>query len=205
MKEVNGSKLVYLDNAATSQKPIAVLKALQKYYEAYNSNVHRGIHFLSAKATDEYGSARIKVASFINASDSREIVFTRNATEAINLVAFSWGLSNLKPGDEVILTIAEHHSAIVPWQFVAQKTGVILKFVSLTENEVPHTEQLREMLSTKTKLLVVHHVSNMLGRPTLLSWIVFVSTIPHAFLSYHVWHVRRNVMPGNSLVVLMLT
>ncbi|KAB2050357.1 hypothetical protein ES319_A13G240200v1 [Gossypium barbadense] len=162
-QEVNGSKLVYLDNAATSQKPTAVLKSLQNYYEAYNSNVHRGIHYLSAKATDEYELAWKKVAAFINASDSAEIVFTRNATEAINLVAYSWGLSNLKPRDEIILTIAEHHSAIVPWQIVAQKTGAILKFVSLDENEVPDVEKLREMISTSTKLVVVHHVSNVLG------------------------------------------
>ncbi|PSS19528.1 Cysteine desulfurase [Actinidia chinensis var. chinensis] len=162
-QEVNGSKLVYLDNAATSQKPTAVLKALQNYYEAYNSNVHRGIHFLSVKATNEYELARKKVATFINASESSEIVFTRNATEAINLVAYSWGLSNLTPEDEVILTIAEHHSAIVPWQVVAQKTGAILKYVSLTDDEVPDTVKLREMLSKKTKIVVIHHVSNMLA------------------------------------------
>ncbi|KAL0311310.1 UNVERIFIED_CONTAM: Cysteine desulfurase 1, chloroplastic [Sesamum angustifolium] len=162
-QELNGKKLVYLDNAATSQKPTAVLNALQNYYEAYNSNVHRGIHYLSAKATDEYESARQKVANFINASQCREIVFTRNATEAINLVAYSWGLANLKKGDEVLLTVAEHHSAIVPWQFVAQRTGAVLKFVSLTEDEVPDIEKLREMLSRQTKLVVVHHVSNVLA------------------------------------------
>ncbi|KAL5752171.1 hypothetical protein ACOSP7_022347 [Xanthoceras sorbifolium] len=163
-QEVNGSrKLVYLDNAATSQKPVAVMKALQNYYEAYNSNVHRGIHFLSSKATEEYELARKKVAAFINASDSREIVFTRNATEAINLVAYSWGLSNLKPGDEVILTIAEHHSAIVPWQLVSQKTGAMLNFVNLNEDEIPDLDKLKAMLSSKTKLVVVHHVSNMLA------------------------------------------
>ncbi|OVA13693.1 Aminotransferase [Macleaya cordata] len=162
-QEVNGSKLVYLDNAATSQKPSAVLKALNDYYSTYNANVHRGIHYLSAKATDEYEMARKKVANFINASESRDIVFTRNATEAINLVAYSWGLSNLKLGDEIILTIAEHHSAIVPWQIVAQKTGATLKFVGLTEEEVPDILELKEMLSKKTKLVVVHHVSNALG------------------------------------------
>ncbi|KAK6148615.1 hypothetical protein DH2020_019527 [Rehmannia glutinosa] len=161
--ELNGKRIVYLDNAATSQKPAAVLNALQEYYETYNSNVHRGIHYLSAKATDEYELARQKVANFINASECREIVFTRNATEAINLVAYSWGLSNLKKGDEVVLTVAEHHSAIVPWQFVAQKTGAVLKFVSLTEDEVPDVEKLREILSSQTKLIVVHHVSNVLG------------------------------------------
>ncbi|XP_058188847.1 cysteine desulfurase 1, chloroplastic [Rhododendron vialii] len=162
-QEVNGSKLIYLDNAATSQKPTAVLKALQNYYTTYNSNVHRGIHYLSAKATNEYELARKKVATFINASDSSEIVFTRNATEAINLVAYSWGLSNLNAEDEIIVTIAEHHSAIVPWQIVAQKTGAILKFVNLTPDEVPDTAQLKEMLSRKTKLIVIHHVSNMLA------------------------------------------
>ncbi|POO01516.1 Cysteine desulfurase [Trema orientale] len=162
-QEVNGSKLVYLDNAATSQKPTAVMRAIQTYYEAYNSNVHRGIHFLSAKATEEYELARKKIASFINASDSSEIVFTRNATEAINLVAYSWGLQNLKPEDEIMLTVAEHHSAIVPWQLVAQKTGAVLKFVSLNQDEVPDINMLKETLSTKTKLVVVHHVSNVLA------------------------------------------
>ncbi|KAF3955252.1 hypothetical protein CMV_019509 [Castanea mollissima] len=162
-QEVNGSRLVYLDNAATSQKPTAVLNALQNYYEAYNSNVHRGIHYLSARATDEYELARKKVAAFINASDSGEIVFTKNATEAINLVAYSWGMSNLKPEDEVILTIAEHHSAIVPWQLVAQKTGAILKFASLNQDEAPDVDKLRQLFSRKTKIVVVHHVSNTLA------------------------------------------
>ncbi|XP_027111181.1 cysteine desulfurase 1, chloroplastic [Coffea eugenioides] len=160
---VNGSKLVYLDNAATSQKPTAVLEAIQNYYESYNSNVHRGIHYLSARATDEFELARQKVANFINASESREIVFTRNATEAINLVAYSWGLTNLRPEDEIVLTIAEHHSNIVPWQLVAQKTGANLKFLELTEDEVPDVGKLKEMLSKKTKLVAVHHVSNMLA------------------------------------------
>ncbi|KAL8143843.1 hypothetical protein V2J09_016875 [Rumex salicifolius] len=162
-QKVNDLKLVYLDSAATSQKPSAVLDALRNYYEAYNSNVHRGIHFLSARATDEYELARKKVATFINARDSSEIIFTRNATEAINLVAYSWGLSNLKSGDEIILTIAEHHSAIVPWQLVSQKTGAVLKYVDLTLDETPDTNQLFEMISRKTKLIVVHHISNVLA------------------------------------------
>lgn len=154
---------MYLDNAATSQKPSAVLDALNEYYGSYNSNVHRGMHSLSAKATDAYEQARAKIAAFINAFEPREIVFTRNATEAINLVAYSWGLSNLSSGDEILLTVAEHHSALVPWQFVAQKTGAALKFVGLTEEEVPDIEHLKKLLSRKTKLVVVHHVSNMLG------------------------------------------
>uniref|UniRef100_A0A453HPI0 cysteine desulfurase n=2 Tax=Aegilops tauschii TaxID=37682 RepID=A0A453HPI0_AEGTS len=162
-QEFDGNKLVYFDNGATSQKPSHVMKALDDYYRFYNSNVHRGIHALSAKATDAYESARRKVANFINAADSREIIFTRNATEAINLVAYSWGLSNLKQGDEIILTVAEHHSAIVPWQFVSQKTGAVLKYVGLTKEEVPDIEQLKGLLSSKTKIVVVHHVSNVLG------------------------------------------
>uniref|UniRef100_A0A7N0VC76 cysteine desulfurase n=1 Tax=Kalanchoe fedtschenkoi TaxID=63787 RepID=A0A7N0VC76_KALFE len=162
-KEVNGSKLVYLDNAATSQKPTAVLTALQNYYQNYNSNVHRGIHFLSAKATDEYESARKKVASFINAPHTREIIFTRNATEAINLVAYSWGMSNLQADDEIVLTVAEHHSAVVPWQIVAQKTGAALKFVTLDKDQVPDIANLKEALSKKTKIVVMHHVSNVLA------------------------------------------
>nr|GLL20785.1 cysteine desulfurase 1, chloroplastic [Ipomoea trifida] len=133
-----------------------------------------GMHNGSAKATDEYELARRKVAAFINASESKEIVFTRNATEAINLVAYTWGLTNLKPGDEVIVTIAEHHSAIVPWQLIAQRTGVILKFVSLTDNEVPDIMELKETLSRKTKLVCVHHVSNMLASllpiEEIISW-----------------------------------
>ncbi|MFS8023338.1 putative cysteine desulfurase, Selenocysteine lyase [Helianthus anomalus] len=159
----NGSKLVYLDNAATSQKPSAVIDAFNNYYKSYNSNVHRGIHFLSAKATDEYEMARRKVASFVNAPESSEIVFTRNATEAINLVAYSWGLSNLKASDEIVVTIAEHHSSIVPWQILSEKTGAVLKFVSLTEDEVPDIKMLQDLLSKKTKLVAVHHVSNVLA------------------------------------------
>ncbi|KAF0888989.1 hypothetical protein E2562_020195 [Oryza meyeriana var. granulata] len=162
-QEFDGSKLVYFDNGATSQKPSCVMKTLDEYYRSYNSNVHRGIHVLSAKATDAYESARTKVANFVNAANSREIVFTRNATEAINLVAYSWGLSNLKQGDEMVLTVAEHHSAIVPWQFVSQKTGATLKYVGLTKEEVPDIEQLKGLLSNKTKIVVVHHVSNVLG------------------------------------------
>nr|CAB3446470.1 unnamed protein product [Digitaria exilis] len=162
-QEFDGAKLVYFDNGATSQKPIGVMETLDEYYRTYNSNVHRGIHALSAKATDAYEGARRKVANFVNAADSREIVFTRNATEAINLVAYSWGLSNIKQGDEILLTVAEHHSAIVPWQFVSQKTGATLKYVGLTKEEVPDIEQLKGLLSNKTKMVVIHHVSNVLG------------------------------------------
>ncbi|CAD6258659.1 unnamed protein product [Miscanthus lutarioriparius] len=162
-QEFDGTKLVYFDNGATSQKPYSVMRTLDEYYRSYNSNVHRGIHALSAKATHAYEDARRKVANFVNAADSREIVFTRNATEAINLVAYSWGLSNVKEGDEIVLTVAEHHSAIVPWQFVSQKTGATLKYVGLTKENVPDIEQLKGLLSNKTKIVVVHHVANVLG------------------------------------------
>ncbi|ONK61761.1 uncharacterized protein A4U43_C08F33320 [Asparagus officinalis] len=168
----NGFNRVYFDNATASKKPDSVLKALNEYYELYNSNVHRGVHYLSAKATDAYELARSKVAKFINAKEYREIVFTRNATEAINLVAYSWGLSNLKSGDEILLTIAEHHSAIAPWRLVAQRTGATLKYVGLNEEEFPDIEQLKKLLSSHTKLVVTHHVSNTLGSVLPLNEIV---------------------------------
>ncbi|CAL5081346.1 unnamed protein product [Urochloa decumbens] len=162
-QEFDGAKLVYFDNAATSQKPSSVMKTLDEYYRSYNSNVHRDIHTLSAKATDAYEGARRKVANFVNAADSRETVFTHNATAAINLVARSWGESNIKQGDEIVLTVADHHSVITPWQSVSQKTGATLKYVGLTKEEVPDIEQLKGFLSNKTKMVVVHHVSNVLG------------------------------------------
>jgi cysteine desulfurase/selenocysteine lyase len=162
-QEVNGKPLVYLDNAATSQKPIAVLDALRYYYEHDNANVHRGAHTLSSRATDAYEGARDKIAAFINAASRNEIIYTRNASEAINLVAYSWGMSHLQPGDEIILTVMEHHSNLVPWQFVAQKTGAVLKFVELTDTEEFDFEQFKSLLSDKTKLVSVVHVSNTLG------------------------------------------
>jgi cysteine desulfurase/selenocysteine lyase len=160
---VNGKPLVYLDNAATSQKPLAVLDALRHYYERDNANVHRGVHTLSARATDAYEAARDKVAAFVNAASRQEIVYTRNATEAINLVAYSWGLNHLQAGDEIILTVMEHHSNLVPWQIVAQRTGAVLKFVELTETQEFDLEQFKQLISSRTKLVAVVHVSNTLG------------------------------------------
>lgn len=162
-QEVNGKPLVYLDNAATSQKPLFVLDTVKKYYQEYNSNVHRGAHHLSAKATDAYEGARDKVTKFINAASRQEIVFTRNATEAINLIAYSWGLNNLEPGDEIILSVMEHHSNIIPWQLIAQKTGAVLKYVELTPEETFDLEQFKKLLCDKTKLVSIVHVSNTLG------------------------------------------
>jgi len=162
-QEVNDKPLVYLDNAATSQKPLAVLDALRHYYERDNANVHRGAHTLSVRATEAYEGARDKVASFVNAASRQEIVFTRNASEAINLVAYSWGLNTLKPGDEIILSVMEHHSNIIPWQLMAQRTGAVIKYVGLTETQEFDLEQFQQLISDKTKLVSVVHVSNTLG------------------------------------------
>jgi cysteine desulfurase / selenocysteine lyase len=162
-QQVNGKPLIYLDNAATSQKPLAVLNALQHYYQYDNSNVHRGAHTLSARATDAYEGARDKIAAFVNAASRQEIVYTRNASEAINLVAYTWGMANLQPGDEIILTVMEHHSNLVPWQIVAQRTGAVLKFVELTPTQEFDLEQFQRLLSNRTKLVAVVHVSNTLG------------------------------------------
>lgn len=162
-QQINGKPLVYLDNAATSQKPIAVLDAMRHYYEHDNANVHRGVHTLSSRATDAYEGARDKIAAFVNADSRQEIVYTRNASEAINLVAYSWGLSHLQRGDEIILSVMEHHSNLIPWQLIAARTGAELKFVELTETEAFDFEQFKSLLSDKTKLVAVVHVSNTLG------------------------------------------
>jgi cysteine desulfurase/selenocysteine lyase len=162
-QKVNGKPLIYLDNAATSQKPLAVLDTLRHYYERDNANVHRGAHSLSIRATEAYEGARDKVAQFINATSRQEIVFTRNATEAINLVAYSWGLNHLGPGDEIITSVMEHHSNLVPWQIIAQKTGAAIKYVPLTEQEEFDLEYFKSLLSEKTKIVAVVHVSNTLG------------------------------------------
>ena len=162
-QRVHDQPLVYLDNAATSQKPRQVIDALRHYYEWDNANVHRGVHTLSMRATDAYEAAREKVAKFVNARSFQEIVFTRNASEAINVVAYSWGMSQLQAGDEIILSVAEHHSNLVPWQLVAQRTGAVLKFVGLDATESLDLEQLRSLISDRTKLVSLVHVSNTLG------------------------------------------
>jgi cysteine desulfurase/selenocysteine lyase len=162
-QEIHGKPLIYFDNAATSQKPIAVLDALQHYYQTDNANVHRGVHTLSSRATDAYEAARDKVAAFVNAASRQEIIYTRNASEAINLVAYAWGMNSLQPGDEIILTVMEHHSNLIPWQFVAQRTGAVLKFVELTDTQEFDLEHFQSLLSDRTKLVSVVHVSNTLG------------------------------------------
>jgi cysteine desulfurase / selenocysteine lyase len=162
-QKIHGKPLVYLDNAATSQKPLAVLETLQHYYQWDNANVHRGAHSLSNRATTAYENARDKIAQFINAKSRNEIVYTRNASEAINLVAYTWGLSNLQKNDEIILSVMEHHSNIVPWQMIAEKTGAIIKFVELTDEQELDFTQYQSLLSDKTKLVSIVHVSNTLG------------------------------------------
>ncbi|MGF1536693.1 MAG: SufS family cysteine desulfurase [Elainellaceae cyanobacterium] len=161
-QQVNGKPLVYLDNAATSQKPRAVLEALERYYHQDNSNVHRGVHTLSARATDAYEGARDKVAHFVNAAHREEIIYTRNASEAINLVSYAQG-ALLEAGDEIILSVMEHHSNLIPWQLLAQRNGLTLKFVQLTEEETFDLDHYRSLLSDKTKIVAVSHVSNTLG------------------------------------------
>lgn len=163
-KVYESNPLVYLDNAATSQKPKAVLDTIAEYYTEYNSNVHRGVHALSARATAAYEEARATVARFIGASGPEEIVFTRGATEAINLVANTWGLNTLRPGDEIVLSVAEHHSNIVPWQLIAAKTGAVLRFLPLTpDTQEIDVSKLEELVNSRTRLIALVHVSNMLG------------------------------------------
>ena len=159
----DGTPLLYLDHAATSQKPRVVLEALQHYYSADNANVHRGAHQLSARATESFEAARTTTARFIAAASSREIVFTRNASEAINLVARTWGDTNLGEGDEVLLTVMEHHSNLVPWQLLAQRTGCVLRHVGLTEAGSLDLEDLRAKLNERTRLVALVHISNTLG------------------------------------------
>jgi cysteine desulfurase/selenocysteine lyase len=162
-QEVNGHPLIYFDSAATSQKPQAVLDVLRHYYEYDNANVHRGAHTLSVRATEGYEGARDKVVGFIKAKSRHEVIFTRNATEAINLVAYSWGLNNLREGDEIISSVMEHHSNMIPWRLIAEKTGAVIKHVGLDESESLNFSEYQSLLSEKTKLVALVHVSNTLG------------------------------------------
>ena len=162
-QEVNGQPLVYLDNAATAQKPRAVLDAISNYYERDNANVHRGVHTLSQRATDAYEGARERIARFLGASSSREIIFTKGTTDAINLVASSFGGSKLGPGDEVLISEMEHHANIVPWQLLCERIGAVLKVVPVSAEGDLIYEEFRLMLTERTKLVSLVHVSNSLG------------------------------------------
>ena len=172
-----GQPLIYLDHAATSQKPRQVLEALQHYYDHDNANVHRGAHQLSARATEGFEGARAKAAAFVGAANPNEIVFTRNASEAINLVARSWGEANLRPGDEVLLTVMEHHSNLVPWQLLADRTGCVLRHAGLTDSGELDLHDLRSKISDRTRLVSLVQVSNTLG---CLNPIVEVAALAHA-------------------------
>jgi cysteine desulfurase/selenocysteine lyase len=162
-RKVHRKPLIYFDNAATTQKPIQVINAIKEYYESYNANIHRAIHTLSEEATQKYEEAREKVRKFINARSDKEIIFVRNATEAINLVMYAWGLNNLKESDEIISTVMEHHSNIVPWQFLRDKVGLKLKFIDVNSQGFLKLDELENILSKNTKLITVTHASNVLG------------------------------------------
>jgi len=162
-QEVNGKYLAYLDNAATSQKPKKVLETVGKYYREDNANVHRGIHELSRRATLAYEGARERVAEWLGASDSAEIIWTRGTTESINLVAATWGMDQLSEGDEILLTTMEHHSNIVPWQLVARRTGAKLKYIEMDDEGRLRLDELDSLLTDRTKLVAMNQVSNALG------------------------------------------
>ena len=162
-QSINGRPLVYLDNAATSQKPRVVLDALQAYYENDNSNVHRGIHELSRRATVAYEESRAKVAGWVGAAEPSEIVWTRGTTEAINLVSTAWGLDNVGEGDEILISVLEHHSNIIPWQLLARRTGAVIKYIELDEQGRWILDELPQLLTDRTKIVAISHVSNALG------------------------------------------
>jgi cysteine desulfurase/selenocysteine lyase len=162
-RAINGNPLIYFDNAATTQKPRQVIDAVTDYYQNHNGNVHRAVHTLSMEATDLYEKAREKVAKFINAKDSSEVVFVRGTTEAINLVAYSWGLSNLGKGDEVLVSLMEHHSNIVPWEVTSKLRGFTIKYININEDGALDYKDFENKLTSKTKIVSLSHVSNVTG------------------------------------------
>lgn len=175
---INGHPLDYLDNAATSQKPAVVINAIKDYYEKINANVHRGAHTLSEQATEEYEKARKKIQAFINAVHSDEIIYTSGTTEAINLVAASYGRANLQPGDEVLITALEHHSNIVPWQLICEQTGASLKVAPINTKGEVIIEAFEKALSNKTKIAAFSHISNALGT---INPVKEMTTMAHEF------------------------
>jgi cysteine desulfurase / selenocysteine lyase len=162
-RQVHGKPLVYLDNAATSQKPRAVIQALVDYYETMNANIHRGVHALAEEATDAYEGSRRKVARFIGAEGPEEIVFTRNTTESLNLVAYTWAADNIREGDQIVITTMEHHSNIVPWQWVAERQGAVLKWIVFGDDGTINLEDVRRAVTPRTKLVSMTHMSNVLA------------------------------------------
>ncbi len=171
-QQVRGKPLVYLDNAATSQKPRSVIEAVTRFYTAENANIHRGVHYLSERATVAYDGVRERVARFLNAASAREIVFTRGTTEGINLVAQSWARNELRAGDEILITGMEHHSNIVPWQMVAAQTGATVRAVPITDAGELDLDVFDRLLTDRTRLLAVVHLSNALGSINPVRWLV---------------------------------
>jgi cysteine desulfurase/selenocysteine lyase len=175
-RQVHGRPLVYLDNAATTQKPHQVIDALVDYYENHNANIHRGIHTLAEEATNAYEAVRAKVSRFIKSPYGDEaIVFVRNTTEALNLVAHGWGRKFLQPGDEIVLSIAEHHSNMIPWQLLARETGAVLRYVDIDDEGRLRVDELDSMIGPKTKLVALAHASNVLG----INSIEYISELAH--------------------------
>ncbi len=162
-RKVYGKPLVYLDNAATSQKPRQVIDALVDYYENYNANIHRAVHCLGEEATAAYEEARAKVAKFINAPSPESVIFTRNTTEAINLVAYTWGRANVLEGDEILLTQMEHHSNLIPWQRLASEKGATVRYIELTDTQTLALDGLENLFDARTRIAAMPHVSNSLG------------------------------------------
>jgi len=162
-QELNGYPLIYFDSAATSQRPKQVVDSLVEFYTKFNSNIHRSVHAFSEQATGMFESARQKVAEFIGAQDTSEIIFTRGTTESLNFVAATWGMKHIGSGDEILLTEMEHHANLIPWQQVAQKNGATLKFIPITENGSLDLSKLSDLISDKTKLVAITHASNVLG------------------------------------------
>src|SRR5215208_44521 len=161
--QVYGKPLVYLDNAASAQKPKAVLDRLDRAYTSEYANVHRGLHYLANAATEAYENARDLVRAFVNAPRREEIIFTRNATEAINLVAYTFGIDRIQPGDEIVLSIMEHHSNIVPWHFLRERQGAVIKWAPIDEEGNFLIDEFEKLLTPRTKMVAITHMSNMLG------------------------------------------
>jgi len=168
---VNGHPIVYLDNAASTQKPEAVIRAVETHYRRDNANVHRGIHELSNRATDAYEHARLRVAALFGIADHAELLWTRGTTEGLNLIAYSWGQANLRPGDEILLSVLEHHSNLVPWQLLAQRTGARLRFLQLDDQGRLDLSGLDTLLGERTRLVSLAHVSNALGTVNPISYL----------------------------------
>ena len=162
-RQVHGKPLVYLDSAASSQKPLAVIEAMSVYYETTHANVHRGVYEISEEATTRMEKARVRVARFINARQSKQVIFTRNTTESINLVAYSLGYASIKAGDLIVLTEMEHHSNLVPWQLLAQRAGARLEFVPVTDDGLLRLDVYEQLLQQQPKLVAFAHMSNVLG------------------------------------------